>query len=208
MTLIEFRQFPKIPRLSREIIITEKIDGTNGCVAVFEEKDLTGYTPFECPTVWVEMDSGRRLGILAGSRSRWLTASDDNHGFGAWVCANRHELVKLGPGRHFGEWWGAGINRAYGKRNDERYFSLFNVHRWSEEDLRPACCLSVPILYRGEFDQNAIDTALVTLRAKGSVACPGFKDPEGIIIYHTAANQIFKKTLKNDESRKGEGSDG
>lgn len=27
--MLEFVEFPKIPRLSRDIIVTEKIDGTN-----------------------------------------------------------------------------------------------------------------------------------------------------------------------------------
>ena len=35
-----FEQFQKIRRLSREIIITEKIDGTNGLVQVNEDGSL------------------------------------------------------------------------------------------------------------------------------------------------------------------------
>lgn len=31
---MDFKAFPKISRLRREIIITEKIDGTNGIVAI------------------------------------------------------------------------------------------------------------------------------------------------------------------------------
>lgn len=33
---MEFKEFPKIPRLNREFTITEKIDGTNGCIVVEE----------------------------------------------------------------------------------------------------------------------------------------------------------------------------
>jgi hypothetical protein len=47
-----------------------------------------------------------------------------------------------------------------------------------------------------------IDEALQNLRRCGSVAAPGFMDPEGIVIYHTAANFCFKVTLANDESPK------
>ena len=32
--MAEFIGFPKIARLSREIVITEKIDGTNGCIFI------------------------------------------------------------------------------------------------------------------------------------------------------------------------------
>ena len=38
----------------------------------------------------------------------------------------------------------------------------------------------------------------------GSLAAPGFMKPEGVVIYHTAANIMFKKTFKNDEKGKGE----
>ena len=37
--MLEFKKFPKIARLSREIIVTEKIDGTNGVVHVGEEQE-------------------------------------------------------------------------------------------------------------------------------------------------------------------------
>ncbi|KKK97207.1 hypothetical protein LCGC14_2655100, partial [marine sediment metagenome] len=37
-----------------------------------------------------------------------------------------------------------------------------------------------------------------------SLAAPGFKEPEGIIIYHIAANQMFKKTFDHDEKHKYE----
>lgn len=201
MSPIEFQPFQKIPRLSRESVITEKIDGTNGCVAVFNRSDLEGYAPFDCPAIPVE---GTEFVLLAGSRSRWLTRFDDNHGFGSWVYGNRHELVKLGLGRHYGEWWGSGINRAYGLKNGERYFSLFNTGRWADDELLPACCRVVPVLYRGPFDSSRVELALTTLRHEGSVAAPGYMNPEGIVVYHTAANQLFKKTLKDDEKAKGE----
>ena len=172
----EFIPFPKIPRLSREIIVTEKIDGTNSQIFVTDE--------------------GR---VLAGSRNRWLTLADDNFGFARWVAENEEELRQLGCGRHFGEWWGAGIQRRYGL--SERRFSLFNVSRWAAE--RPTCCHVVPTLYRGEFDQLAIVDALDDLRRNGSRAAPGFMRPEGVIVFHVAAQIGFKKTLEKDESPKG-----
>jgi len=43
--------------------------------------------------------------------------------------------------------------------------------------------------------QDCIDN----LAANGSVAAPGFYDPEGIVVFHTAANAGFKKTIKKDE---------
>lgn len=168
----EFVEFPKMARLSREIIVTEKIDGTNACVFVGDDG-----------------------AIKAGSRTRWITPQDDNFGFAAWVEKNAEALRELGPGRHFGEWWGAGIQRGYGLT--ERRFSLFNVSRWA--DARPACCHVVPTLYRGPFDMCAVIDELDGLRESGSHAAPGFMKPEGIVVFHTAANIGFKKTLEKDD---------
>lgn len=169
----EFQDFPKMARLSREIIITEKLDGTNA-------------------QVWVS-DDGTEL--RAGSRTRWITPEMDNHGFARWVQEHRDELLTLGPGRHFGEWWGRGIQRGYSLT--EKRFSLFNVSRWGEG--RPACCHVVPVLYTGPFLQSAWQGALAKLEREGSVAAPAFMDPEGIVVFHPQGNIGFKKTIKGDE---------
>lgn len=172
----DFVDFPKMPRLSREIVVTEKIDGTNA-------------------QVWISDDLSE---IRAGSRTRWITPEDDNFGFAAWVRDMADDLRNLGPGRHFGEWWGSGIQRRYGLT--ERRFSLFNVSRWAES--RPSCCHVVPTLYRGDFDTRAIEETLETLRLDGSQAAPGFMNPEGIVVFHTAGNFGFKKTIEKDEQPK------
>lgn len=177
----EFIKFPKIARLSREIVVTEKIDGTNGCIFIGEDGQF-----------------------FVGSRTRWITPENDNHGFARWAYDHKDELTAgLGVGRHFGEWWGSGIQRGYGLPKNEKRFSLFNVHRWTEET-KPRCCYVVPILYQGEFRTGAIEIVLNGLENFGSEAAPGFMNPEGIIIYHTAGNVMFKKTIKDDEKGKGE----
>ena len=81
----EFIEFPKMARLSREVVITEKIDGTNACIYIGEDGEF-----------------------LVGSRTRWITPDQDNHGFAAWAYANKDKLLLLGHGTHFGEWWGTG----------------------------------------------------------------------------------------------------
>lgn len=172
--------FPKVPRLNREVIVTEKIDGTNAQVFIAED----GVT------------------MLAGSRTRWITPEADNFGFAAWVRDNRDELLKLGPGRHFGEWWGSGIQRGYGLPKGERRFSLFNVSRWDDDAARPACCHVVPTLSRGLFTTADVQFCLKMLREEGSHAAPGFMKAEGIIVFHTAANAGFKVTLEKDEEPK------
>lgn len=171
-----FVGFQKIVRFSREIIVTEKIDGTNAQVCVNDEG----------------------TDLIAGSRTRWITPEDDNYGFARWVQENKQELLKLGPGSHFGEWWGSGIQRRYGL--NEKRWSLFNVHRWSES--RPACCHLVPVLWRGNFDDFNASQQLADLRTKGSYASPGFVNPEGIVIFHVAGGYLFKKTLEKDDEPK------
>ena len=40
MKLPEFVPFPKIPRLHKECIVTEKIDGTNGIIYITDDGDM------------------------------------------------------------------------------------------------------------------------------------------------------------------------
>ena len=194
----KFQGFPKIPRWSRDILVSEKIDGTNACVVVTEDGQ-----------------------VLAQGHTRFITPESDNYGFAAWVRDHAEELKGLGPGRHFGEWWGRGINRNYGQT--ERHFSLFNVSRWDKHTFElleadkfrndmesapsytppPACCRVVPVLDHGLLSEIAIEECLDCLAADGSVAAEGWMKPEGIVIFHTASGHLFKKTLENDAKAKG-----
>ena len=176
--MAEFTQFTKIPRLSRECVITEKIDGTNACIYIGEDGEF-----------------------LAGSRTRWITPEDDNFGFARWAYEHKDELMKLGIGRHFGEWWGSGIQRNYGLK--EKRWSLFNTSIWGDDAVRPACCGVVPVLYRGPFTTEIVAETLAALARDGSAASPGFPKPEGVVIYHVAAGCYFKKTIEKDEEPKG-----
>jgi hypothetical protein len=174
---IPFVSFNKIPRWSRQVIVTEKLDGTNAQVHITDD-----------------------LLMFAGSRNRWITLEDDNFGFAKWVEANKVELYKLGPGTHYGEWWGSGIQRKYGLK--EKRFSLFNVSRWADDSVRPECCGVVPKLWEGPLDEMPLGDILGKLKSEGSVAAPGFMNPEGIVIYHAASKQLFKKTLEHDADAK------
>lgn len=217
---MEFEKFHKIPRYSRDIVITEKLDGTNAQVYIELANELPD-NPEACCRLAYGMENYH---IYAGSRSRWLhpEKGKDNHGFASWVCENMTELVKLGPGRHFGEWWGKGIQRGYGL--EEKRFSLFNTGRWENRHIgglsyigdgmvgdlpatgkvwAPSCCHVVPVLYIGPNHEYDIRSALTRLRMEGSNAAPGFMNPEGIVIYHTASGTMFKKTIEGDEKPKG-----
>ncbi len=173
----DFEDFPKMARLTRRIIISEKIDGMNAQVFIGDD----GVMKF-------------------GSRTRWITPEDGNYGFARWATAHTDELRTLGPGRHFGEWWGQGIQRGYGLT--EKRFSLFNSIRWAES--RPACCHVVPVLFDGVWDGTEPAMVLSNLRIGGSEAAPGFMRPEGIVVFHVAGNVGFKKTLEKDEISKSQ----
>lgn len=167
---IDFVPFPKLSRIFRDIVVTEKIDGTNAQVYVSPDGD-----------------------VFAGSRTRWITPEDDNFGFAAWVRDHADELRDgLGAGHHFGEWWGKGIQKGYGL--DHRRFSLFNVSRWRDDAVRPACCHVVPVLYEGAFSEAAVRHTAEILALYGSSAAPGFMQPEGVVVFHTQSGALFKFT--------------
>lgn len=191
---VEFVEFPKIARLSRACAVTEKIDGSNTTVQITEDGQF-----------------------LTGSKTRWITPQDDNHGFSRWAHAHRDELMTLGVGTHRGEWWGSGIQRGYGLKGGEKRWSLFNVSRWclhglppariatedprieKFQDVLPPCCGLVPVLYAGIFTTEACDNALEWLKANGSSAAPDYHNPEGIVVFHTGNHVCFKKTILKDE---------
>lgn len=81
--------------------------------------------------------------------------------------------------------------------------SLFNVHKWSDNAIRPFCCHVVPVLYTGMFDTISIDFILEGLKNSVSSCITGFMKPEGIVVYHKAGNLMFKKTIEKDEEHKG-----
>jgi hypothetical protein len=209
MDMVEFQEFEKIARLNREVVITEKIDGSNAQVHI---RPAAG-NQLEYGFDTLLDHDGLSYFIRAGSRNRWLAhvGSDDLNGFGRWVRENAEQLVTLGAGQHFGEWWGQGIQRKYGLQ--EKRWSLFNVGRWADshetrplaekQAYAPPCCYVVPTLWQGVGMESGVQTALGWLRDFGSAAAPGFMQPEGLVAFHTASRQLFKVTLERDEEPKG-----
>lgn len=197
---MEFTPYPKTPRLKRDIVITEKLDGTNAQVVITKDDDsLYGVDPLVIDSIVTE---GGVLNLRAGSRTRWITPgkTTDNYGFAGWCLENAYQLFKLGEGQHFGEWYGQGIQRGYGL--DEKRFALFNTARWgSHNPSTPKCCEVVPVL--GVVGLSQVDRVLENLALVGSMAVPGFMNPEGIIAYHVASKQNFKVLIENDHLPKG-----
>ena len=178
---MEFVAWPKTPRLFRDMTITEKLDGTNSAI-VFDEDG----------------------NIFTQSRSREIFPgkATDNYGFAGWAYDNDKELFDLlGPGRHYGEWWGKGIQRNYGQ--ETKRFSLFNLRRHEGLD---ATVGGVPVdttcvLHKGVFDTDMAMNVLLDLSFTGSAHAPGFDNPEGIVVFHEQASQVFKLTFEGDRGK-------
>lgn len=240
--MIEFQAWPKVARLNRAITITEKIDGTNAAVGIQEFQfgfhvggtDAFGVSHDQPDNATLVFGPDGEDGlpdleylVYAQSRKRIITPTMDNAGFAHWVWDHAEELAKLlGPGLHFGEWWGSGIQRGYGLEKGEKRFSLFNTKRWAPKHIHdddgtvegcPGCFADpvnvvpgldvVPVLYQGPFTVASFEPApweiaLGDLIGFGSRAAPGFMHPEGVVIYHHAADLMFKVTLENDAEPK------
>lgn len=214
---MEFQAWPKTPRLFRTITVTEKIDGTNAAIII--ERIQPG-TEVKDPALYPIVEAGETLVpyyIGAQSRNRLIFPGKDtdNFGFAGWVRDNAAELVTLlGEGRHFGEWWGQGVARKYDM--DHKQFSLFNTDKWEKLANNTAFPVeyslplegghlgAVPVLYQGEFSERSIQECLYDLQTLGSVASPGFKNPEGIVVFHNMARQTFKVTLDGEDRGKWE----
>lgn len=199
----QFEPMFKIARYYREVVCSEKLDGTSGAIVINEN------------------------GVFAGSKNRLLKPgkSTDNFGFAAWVESCKDDLYDtLGIGTHRGEWMGVGIQRGYGLV--ERRFYLFNTAKWAPKGQAslvikegedntfntyvkdpdpqlPKNVYCVPVLYEGPHDQGEIDAVLTRLRVEGSVASPGFMEPEGIVVFHQASRHLYKITCSNDSEWKG-----
>lgn len=162
---MEFKPWPKITRVEnrRPPVFTEKIDGTNACVVIGENGE------FACQ-----------------SRSRFIVPGDDNYGFAKWAHENKDELMKMGPGYHYGEWWGLGIQRGYGLT--EKRFSLFNTRRWGKHNPNTPKCVHVVPFIRA----NSIDEVIALLKENGSYAAPGYMNIEGAVMYEPDSDTCFK----------------
>jgi len=184
---MDFIKYPKTARWGSPFDITEKLDGTNAAVLI-RPVDLSTDEYMFPVNEWLIWSKGKMYAVAAQSRTRIITPEDDNYGFAQWVEDNIDTLVAdLGPGTHYGEWWGAKIQRAYGLTNGQRYFSLFDVNRY--DNIRVEGALTdgldiVPIVIEGEvFDSKALLEAESVLRTYGSLAAIRFDRPEGFVVH-------------------------
>ncbi len=183
----EFKSWNKISRLSNETVtITEKIDGTNALLCI-------------------------RDGVLyTGSRNKWITPLDDNAGFSRWAEEHKSDLLQLGEGYHYGEWYGKGIQRGYGLK--EKRLALFYLS--NKDKILPTCCELVPTLgiynikplksQEEETFDAIVYSCIYKLKCRGSIAAIGYMKPEGIIVQFHDSGKRYKILCENDDIRKGE----
>lgn len=181
--MAEFIGYGKTLRIDSDVVITEKIDGTNALIYVSPDG-----------AVW------------AGGRRRWLTPADDNHGFAQWVKDNEDTLRKdLGPGYHRGEWFGGKIQRGYGLRIPQ--LALFDVDRYLPKlspmwDATAAGFVTanlriVPILSRGPFSFDTIERVERSLKRGSYIYTDDetvFQRPEGFIVRFKDGH-VLKKVI-------------
>ena len=196
-----FEPWPKIPRLYSECTITEKIDGTNAQILILDKR-VDAVNVAAVGGQYKETDSGY---IFAFSRKKQIWPGSDNFGFASWVYENAQEIESvLGFGRHFGEWWGQGVQRGYGLK--EKRFSLFDSHNcgWlNDPDMRKeygvkSNLFAVPQLWKGRFSFGVLREAVQILEENGSLAALGFDKPEGVVVYFRDAHQNFKFVIEGD----------
>lgn len=205
MSELVFEAWPKIPRWSNETVtITEKIDGTNAAVIILP------YSHDHIPLIdegYARQMHNLRDGYVTfatQSRKRFIKPGKDtdNAGFAGWSWENAGPLVDaLGYGKHYGEWWGRGIQRGYDM--DTKKFSLFRPWRYADTIdfvTPPVEGLDiVPTLYSGGAE-GLLTTSIIlaTLEQEGSRAAPGYMRPEGIIIQSALTQSTYKAFTWDD----------
>jgi len=179
MNDIGFIKWAKIQRLHKaEMVITQKMNGTNGQILFEDNGDF-----------------------MIGSRNRWLSVHKDNFGFYNWAHEHITELFEIfGPGRHYGEWAGPGIQNGEGLK--ERVFFSFNPFLEKPDTINWINVESIPLLYYGHWDDSQRDIAMQKLCEDGSqvsriyfpLGQNCFIEPEGIVI--NIGGKRFKQYLQ------------
>lgn len=175
MTDFEFKEWPKTSRLESPCVITEKLDGANGCIVIqalsWQSAELA---PSEVIVVY-DADADQHYGVVAQSRTRLAFVGKDETGIAVWVRDRADQLVRdLGPGWHYGEFMKKGLKAPR--------FYLFNTGRWGGVDFQTPDLYVVPVLFEGEYREGAALTCLEFLRTNGSLVHPGIP-AEGIVIF-------------------------
>ena len=133
--------------------------------------------------------------VSVQSRKRIITPEDDDYGFARWVERNAEELVKLGDGRHYGEWTGLGIQKNPHQLSEKKLF-LFNTYRPVET--LPDCVEQVRVLYNGPHSDVTIEHHFNDLYIEHEDSP---YTPEGIVVYYHLFRHRVKLTYANADGK-------
>lgn len=195
-TMGQFKGWGSTPRWHKGLTVTEKINGTNACVLIYDGQ------------------------VKAQSRKRMITPDDDNYGFAKWVYDNAGVLMDtLGFGYHYGEWFGPGI-QGNPLGVESKRFALFHATKYTEDngyELNKVDGLeTVPLLFHGQANWMTIGDILQGLDTWGTNVTgakswideeTGFSHSaaaEGIIVWHKETQQKYKILLEDDAFHKWE----
>lgn len=176
-TKVEFKAWPKIPRaILGDVIITEKMDGTNSCVIV-ENNEIVGVQ----------------------SRKRMLNVGkdNDNYGFAQYVYDNKEKFLELGEGRHYGEWVGLGIQKNPHNFPEKRFY-LFNTLRWGEHNTPPEGLYVVNKLHHGPYSHEIVNQVMNTLKSNSEQL--NYK-AEGCVVYFPRLDAMEKHTFEYSKGK-------
>jgi hypothetical protein len=199
------------PDLFANATLTELLDGhTVGIhVEALKRRPGTGEVTIRDGDVLRASPDGVAQFYRVWVQDRHRIVTPDQHdlqGVAAWARAHAAELAEtLGPGIHFGEWWGYKVCRGYGLPAGDRRFSLFNTARWRFIDGTQVPSLYiVPILWEGPLGDNwgTVMEQVQKLEVEGSAAVPGYRFPEGVMLYHAGADTMMKHHFASTSGRK------
>lgn len=178
----DFKSYGKTPRVEGPWCCTEKIDGTNAAIVI-----------------------GEAGSVRAGSKNRWLTPgkTTDNFGFAAWVEENQEYLATLlGPGHHYGEWFGRGIQRGYGLTTRE--FALFDYDRYKKL-VRPFEQGGQDILWTVPVVAETVEDVRFACTPLSITNIPSYINPEfsceGFVFRHKHNNKLVLKQIFKGEKQ-------
>jgi len=199
--MAEFKRYPRIKRSLGlgNMLITEKIDGTNA-MFVIEDKKLTLLGTHRRQLLMIGdpklIEHYQHIPDLEYRESLMAEEPRRAHfGFVGWCEDHKEELESIGDGVYYGEWVTPEVKgcQRYPYEGPPKLF-LFCPQRWPEQRPQPACLDLVPTLYRGPFNEEMIQTVIDELDGD-SVAFPGSDNPEGIIIELLQLKKLCKWTF-------------
>lgn len=198
-----FEKFSKIRRIDGlKMWVTEKINGTNGQILVDDEAVQILCVGSRGRPILPDVPAARHP--VTGRTVRDDAGKPvipkqvrDNFGFACQVYQDEEWVAEaLGPGRHYGEWAGPGIQKNPLDLPTRLFFLFSRSDRYDTDGLVFIDWLRlVPELYEGPLDFDQVEMIMDDLLEQGTYvadAGPDARAPEGVVV--ATLDQRFKFT--------------